>query len=36
MALLGILGMIFFFVLFGGIVIFIRNAIVAYMDTGTI
>ena len=36
MALLGILGMIFFFALFGGIVIFIRNAIVAYMDTGTI
>ena len=36
MALLGILAMIFFFALFGGIVIFIRNAFVAYMDTGTI
>lgn len=36
MVLLGFIAMIFFFALFGGIVIFIRNAIVAYMDTGTI
>lgn len=35
MVLLGLIAMIFFFALFGGIVIFIRNAIVAYMDTGT-
>ena len=35
MVLLGLIAMIFFFALFGGIIIFIRNAVVAYMDTGT-